>query len=125
MHFYLNEVRKRAGLGTVEESWKNYSKNPTKPNTKEGMREIIRRERLIELALEGHRYWDLLRWKLATDYFNKPITGWDINQSQAVAYYQVKTIYNRSFVAPRDYLSPIDTKELNEMPIWCRIRAGN
>ena len=113
VHFYLNEVRKRAGLGTVEESWKNYSKNPTKPNTKEGMREIIRRERLIELALEGHRYWDLLRWKLATDYFNKPITGWDINQSQAVAYYQVKTIYNRSFVAPRDYLSPIDTKELN------------
>ena len=45
VHYYLNEIRKRAGLGTVEDSWTKYSKNPTKPDTKEGMREIIRRER--------------------------------------------------------------------------------
>lgn len=42
VHHYLNEIRKRAGLGTVEDSWKKYSKNPAKPDTKEGMREIIR-----------------------------------------------------------------------------------
>lgn len=113
VHYYLNEVRRRAGLGTVEESWKKFSKNPAKPASKEGMREIIRRERLIELALEGHRYWDLLRWKLAADYFNRPILGWDVSQSDAEAYYQVKTVYNRSFVAPRDYFNPIPNSELN------------
>ncbi len=100
-------------MGTVEDSWKKYSKNPAKPDTKEGMREIIRRERLIELALEGHRYWDILRWKLAPDYFNQPISGWDVSQSDAAAYYQVRTIYNRSFVAPRDYFNPIPNSEMN------------
>ena len=113
VHLYLNKVRSRAGLESVEASWRKYSTNPTKPDTKEGMREIIRRERLIELALEGHRYWDLLRWKLATDYFNQPITGWDVGQSDAEAYYQVKTIYNRTFVAPRDYFNPIPNSEMN------------
>ena len=113
VHLYLNKVRSRAGLESVEASWRKYSTNPTKPDTKEGMREIIRRERLIELALEVHRYWDLLRWKLATDYFNQPITGWDVSQSDAEAYYQVKTIYNRTFVAPRDYFNPIPNSEMN------------
>ncbi|WP_302256787.1 RagB/SusD family nutrient uptake outer membrane protein [uncultured Alistipes sp.] len=113
VHLYLNKVRSRAGLESVEASWRKYSTNPTKPDTKEGMREIIRRERLIELALEGHRYWDLLRWKLATNYFNQPITGWDVSQSDAEAYYQVKTIYNRTFVAPRDYFNPIPNSEMN------------
>ena len=113
VHLYLNKVRSRAELESVEASWRKYSTNPTKPDTKEGMREIIRRERLIELALEGHRYWDLLRWKLATDYFNQPITGWDVSQSDAEAYYQVKTIYNRTFVAPRDYFNPIPNSEMN------------
>lgn len=113
VHLYLNKVRSRAGLESVEASWRKYSTNPTKPDTKEGMREIIRRERLIELALEGHRYWDLLRWKLATDYFNQPITGWDVSQSDTEAYYQVKTIYNRTFVAPRDYFNPIPNSEMN------------
>lgn len=113
VHFYLNEVRKRAGLDPVEDAWKDNSRNPNKPKSKEGMREIIRRERLIELALEGHRYWDLLRWKLAAEYFNQPITGWDTSQSAAEAYYQVKTIYNQQFVAPRDYLSPIENTELS------------
>lgn len=113
VHYYLNKIRSRAGLKTVEESWRNYSINPTKPNTKEGMREIIRRERLIELALEGHRYWDLLRWKLAANYFNQPIKGWDVSQSDAEPYYQVKTIYNRTFTAPRDYFNPIPNSEIN------------
>lgn len=113
VHRYLNLVRKRAGLGTVEESWKKYSNNPAKPASREGMREIIRRERLIELALEGHRYWDLLRWKLAASYFNRPIRGWDVSQSDAAAYYQVRTLYNRQFVAPRDYFNPIPNSEMN------------
>jgi hypothetical protein len=30
--------------------------------------ELIR-ERMLELALEGHRFWDLRRWKLASSVF--------------------------------------------------------
>lgn len=114
---YVDKVRERAGLQGVKKSWTEYSTNSSKFETKEGMREIIRRERLIELALEGHRYWDILRWKEASDYFNRPIQGWDITQSESEAYYQVKNIYNRTFVAPRDYFNPIPNSDM--------IRNGN
>lgn len=33
--------------------------------TQETLREYIRNERRVELALEGHRYFDLKRWKIA------------------------------------------------------------
>jgi hypothetical protein len=76
------------------------------------MRAIIRQERLIELAFEGSRYWDLLRWKVAEEYLNVPITGWDRLQSDAASYYKTKVIAQRRFVAPRDYLMPIQNSEL-------------
>ena len=49
----LYQVRKRAGLtnrGDVENL------------TTEQMREKIRNERRIELAFEGHRWFDIIRW---------------------------------------------------------------
>ncbi len=52
VHRYLNLIRARAGLEPVADAWQKYSTNPAKPNTKEGMRAIIRRERLIEMAFE-------------------------------------------------------------------------
>ena len=112
VHKYLNLIRERAGLEPVTEAWRKYSSNPLKPSTKEGMRAIIRRERLIELAFEGSRFWDLRRWKEAAKELNGPITGWDINQKDAAAYYQVRTIFQQRFVAPRDYLWPIRLMEM-------------
>ena len=44
VYYYIDEVRKRAGLKGVKESWSNYSRNPDKPLTKIGMRDIIRQE---------------------------------------------------------------------------------
>ena len=49
--------------------------NLNKHTTQEGLREIIRDERLIELSFEGNRYNDLRRWKLAEEYFNSPVFG--------------------------------------------------
>ena len=75
---YIQAVRHNAGLdlgGDILNTWAQYSNDPGKPNTKEGMREIIQNERMIELALEGYRYWDLRRWKLAEEYFSRPIRG--------------------------------------------------
>lgn len=43
--------------------------------TKEQMRERIRHERRIELAFEGLRYYDLLRWRIAGDVLNQVKDG--------------------------------------------------
>jgi len=112
---YIDLVRNRAGLQGVVESWLQYSASPGKPSTKAGMREIIHRERLIELAFEGQRFWDLRRWLLSKTYLNKAIKGWDVFQSSTSGYYRVKTLYNQSFTE-RDYFWPIPEGELIKNP---------
>lgn len=109
---WIDEVRKRASLKGVEESWRNYSYNPTKPSTQKGMREIIHQERMIELAFEGERYWDLLRWKEAEIYMNKPIRGWNIKGETAEDYYIVKTVAQPSF-SVKNYLFPLKKSTLD------------
>ncbi|MBB5437642.1 hypothetical protein HDC92_001314 [Pedobacter sp. AK017] len=108
---YIDLVRKRAGLPGVVESWSTYSNNPVKFTTKVGMRAIIHRERAIEMAFEGHRFWDLRRWKEAPQVLNAPIQGWDITQAEAVTYYRVLTLFSQTFRS-RDYFFPISELEL-------------
>lgn len=115
VYSYIDKVRRRAGLEGVKESWQKYSMNPTKPDTKEGMREIIRRERLIELSLEGHRFWDLRRWLLATDYYSQPVTGWDITQKEPENYYHETILATQNFTA-KDYLWPLSISLLDKNP---------
>jgi len=110
--YYLDLIRTRAGLKGVAESWNNYSTNPSKYQSKDGLREIIQRERLIELAFEGSRFWDLRRWKKSSEYLNEPITGWNVYGTDPESYYQIRTIYQQEFISPRDYLWPIEDSEL-------------
>lgn len=115
---YLQKVRHKAGLDVGSDlvsTWQQYSNSPDKPKSKEGMREIIRQERLIELAFEGSRFWDLRRWKLAQDYFSKPIQGWNIYAEDAEGFYIKKNIYSRNFLI-KDYLWPISQNELLKNP---------
>lgn len=51
---YLNKVRERAGLPPLEGGL-----------SQDAMREQIRNERRVELSFEGHRYFDVRRWKVA------------------------------------------------------------
>jgi hypothetical protein len=108
---YLNKVRARAGLPTVQAAWSAFSSRPTKFTTKDGLREIIQQERSIELAFEGSRCWDLRRWKKAVDELNKPVSGWDIIQTDPETYYRPKLLYQQSFQA-REYLWPIKTGDI-------------
>lgn len=109
---YVDLVRERAGLKGIKDSWAK-STNPGKYTTQEGMRNIIQRERLIELSLEGHRFWDLRRWLLAADYFAQPVTGWNRTAKVREEYYQQITLAMQKFTA-RDYLWPISVSLLNK-----------
>lgn len=112
---YVDSVRMRSGLGKVVESWALHSSQPNKPNTKEGMRDIIKRERTIELAFEGKRFWDLRRWKDAVGELNTTILGWDVTQRTAAPFYRPRALYTRIFTT-RDYFWPISLDEIRRNP---------
>lgn len=108
---YIDKVRQRAGLPGVVEAWSNYSSNPAKYTTKEGMRQIIHQETRIELAFECQPGWDLRRWKELQVVLSKPIQGWDIYESSPVNYYRPHTLLTPVFNV-RDYLWPIQSDNM-------------
>lgn len=113
----IDEVRKRAGIPSVEEAWSTYARNPQKATTKDGMREIIHQEYNIEFAFEGRRFWNLRRWMTATEDLNKSIMGWNILGSTDQKFFNnflgPKVVWKkRSFTAPRDYFFPINAEEI-------------
>lgn len=55
----VNQIRTRAGIALL-----------TSIN-----RDKIRHERKVELAFEGHRYWDMRRWRVATPALSQPYSG--------------------------------------------------
>ncbi|HLT93156.1 MAG TPA: RagB/SusD family nutrient uptake outer membrane protein [Membranihabitans sp.] len=114
VYHYVDLIRFRAGLDGVVESWKNHSRNPSKPSTQSGMREIIRQERMIELAFEGQRFWDIRRWKTAEDILSQPIQGWNIN-GPGLEFYQVVNIWQADFET-KDYFWPIKETEIINNP---------
>lgn len=62
---YLNEVRRRAGLGAID-----ISEVPVRS----AFREKLEKERRLELAFENQRWFDLVRWGKALETINKQIT---------------------------------------------------
>ena len=113
---YLNQIRDRAGLKSIESSWTLYSNNPTKYTTKDGLRAIIHQERLIEMAFESSRFWDLRRWKEAAATLNAPIIGWNILGSESSTYYNQILLFDQHFVSPRDYFWPIAEYDITVNP---------
>ena len=66
----VNKTRQRAGVGDITDTdattfWTRYQK-----------------ERMVELAFEGHRFWDVRRWKEADRYFTS-ITELKLTQQLA------------------------------------------
>lgn len=112
VYHYIDLVRARAGLKGVVDTWtSSFSTKQTKHTTTLGLREIIQQERAIELVFEAQRFWDLRRWKLATNVLTYPIQGWNIRQEAAESYYTPITIHDRIF-KPRDYFWPLRELDL-------------
>ncbi|MET0637326.1 MAG: RagB/SusD family nutrient uptake outer membrane protein [Chitinophagaceae bacterium] len=112
---WIDKVREKAGLAGVVQSWSQYSKNPSKATTKEGLRQIIHRERRIELAFEGQAGWDLRRWKELQSVLATPFQGWSVFNRTVAGYYQLSTVYQPAF-SLRDYLFPIQEYDLIANP---------
>lgn len=62
----IDKVRDRAGLPAVDQSVYN---------TQTKMRELIRRERRVELAMEGLRFFDIQRWRIGNEVLSGPVYG--------------------------------------------------
>lgn len=115
----LDQVRNRVGMPAVDRS---------KYATKDKLRELIRRERSNELAGEGLRRADILRWKdssgkmLAEIVLNGPLTrpAGTVNTNEPDPYKRATVsgtslIENRSFATHNRYL-PIKQDYLDKNP---------
>lgn len=60
----LNAIRRRAGIPLLAPGNAVYDANF---GNKDRMREIIKKERAVELIGEEHRFFDVRRWKIASD----------------------------------------------------------
>lgn len=92
----INQIRKRIGVDMPE---------IPRGLTKEQMREVIRLERRVELALEGLYYFDALRWKTIEQENNRAM-----HNSDGVE------IVIRKFNPARDYLWPIPYNQIVQNP---------
>lgn len=88
--------------------------------TQAEMRERIRNERRVEFAFEEHRPWDVRRWMLGETYFNVPLRGLKILQTDpgVFTYTQIE-VENRVFET-KMYLYPIPQSDLNIMTQWAQ-----
>jgi len=79
------------------------------------MRQIIHDERQRELAFEGHRFFDVRRWKIASKTDNRIMHGTEITKTQSGKVYKTFEVRIHSFV-DRMYLWPIPQTEISKSP---------
>lgn len=112
-------LRKRAGIDEDD----NYGLGALGSINKTDMRKIIQNERRIEMAFEEQRYWDIRRWRIAEEVFEKPLEGLNIQISGAVTtYYKINvlsTTFNvKRYFYPIPYSEVIKNKNMVQNPNW-------
>src|SRR5690606_2659484 len=88
--------------------------------------EAIKRERMVELAFEGHRYWDLRRWRIAHTVLNeRRMTGHVVSPLGNGFTYDVVSADNadRDFTPALYYFQIPETEiqrniEINQIKGW-------
>ncbi|MHB1178561.1 MAG: RagB/SusD family nutrient uptake outer membrane protein [Daejeonella sp.] len=75
------------------------------------MREIVRRERLTELAFEGLRFVDIRRWRIAENVMPGQVLGMTYIDKGTLKTIRVPA-FDKTFNKNRDYLLPIPQKEI-------------
>ena len=114
---YLNMVRKRAGVPDIEKVY------PEAVGNQKQMRELIRRERMVELCYENHRYFDIRTWMIAeTEHGDVYGMNIDATNHNANSAFWKRTLSTRDSglsanghrkFSPRGYLFPISQEEMD------------
>lgn len=124
----LNEIRSRAKMPDVATT---FALNGWAMN-KETLRTFIRHERRIELAGEGHRYFDILRWKIGQQTLNGPIYTLDASAGLSdipatggkTNKYPKTKLEDRHFTTDKFYVWPVPQsildqgRQLQQQPEW-------
>ena len=98
--YYINQIRKRAGLGNIAEGLSAAE-----------FKAAYEKERFVELAFEGHRFFDVRRWKVADKYFTN-IRGMEITKNADGTFTETpKTVQTRQW-NDKMYLFPIPQSEI-------------
>ena len=99
---YINLIRSRASVNI-----------PPIVASGDDLLNAIRHERQIELCFEGHRFFDVRRWKIAMETDNQPLKSVKIIKEQDGSFtYLYYTLQDRKFL-PQHYLYPIPKYELD------------
>lgn len=102
----VEAIRQRAGLDPYE--------LPV-GLSKDDMRTFIQNERRIELAYEGHRFWDVRRWKIAAQTEVIQSQGMEVNRNGATVVYKPFNVTKHNF-RPAMYLWPLPLSETGKSP---------
>ena len=108
----LNKIRSRCGLPTFQDSWSRAGGIPSGQK----LRDIIRRERSIEFMLEGRRFHDIRRWKIAEECLRPIPKAWNIEGDTPEKFYKLvdmKENDTRIFTTPKHYWLAIPNSQLN------------
>lgn len=108
----IKAIRQRAGIGI--ENGDEYLESIKGDQDK--MRELIRNERRIELSFEGHRFWDLRRWKSE---LNETAKGMSISGSTySVIDVETRNYKDYMFYGPIPYSEVLKFSELIQNKGW-------
>ncbi len=100
---YLNKVRERQSV-----------QMPPVTASGQALRDKIRNERRVELAFEGHRFFDVRRWKIANETENKALLAINIQKSEdGNKTYETILLLRRVFL-DQHYLLPIPRTEIDK-----------
>lgn len=99
----LKEVRDRAGLSPFPYTAVIQGQTVTFNDNQDDLRKAIRHERRVELAMEGHRWFDITRWGIAKETMDTYMAG----ETK-----EAKELYG-TFQKGKHELFPIPSKEID------------
>jgi hypothetical protein len=119
---YWDELRTRAGLPPILEVY------PEALGNQEMLRDLIRRERRVELAFENNRFFDTRRWQIAENTDAGYMWGFNImaasSAENSAFWKRTHTTRGRRYFEKKQYLWPIAQNEVDrnnliiQSPYW-------